>query len=159
LTYTVIYRTNQLNLGLAYDMPSGIDTEPQVYSCTMKPESKLWRKIKNNTPKISWTRLESWSSYGVPDLLGYNDFCAFFMLEMKIARSPKVSFSPHQILFHTTRTKRNFIIIEDASSSCIKLYKSSAIHGLMTDHRETPCLAMDDWEHIQRILIDEPFDA
>jgi hypothetical protein len=125
----------------------------------MKPESKFWQKIKKNTPKISWTRLESWSSFGVPDLLGYNDLCAFFMLEMKIARGPKISFSPHQILFHTIRTKRNFIIVEEASSSCVKLYESSAIHGLMIDHRETPCLAMNDWEHIQRILINEPHDA
>ena len=55
----------------------------------MKPESKLWQKIKKNTPKIQWTRLESWSSFGTPDLLGYNDNCGFFMCEMKIARGPK----------------------------------------------------------------------
>ena len=64
----------------------------------MKPESKLWQKIKKNTPKIQWTRLESWSSFGTPDLLGYNDNCGFFMCEMKIARGPKISFSPHQKL-------------------------------------------------------------
>ena len=36
---------------------------------TMKPESKFWQIIKKNTPKIQWTRLESWSSFGTPDLL------------------------------------------------------------------------------------------
>jgi hypothetical protein len=70
----------------------------------MKPESKFWQKIKKNTPKIQWTRLESWSSFGTPDLLGYNDNCGFFMVEMKVARGPKISFSPHQKLFHQTRS-------------------------------------------------------
>jgi hypothetical protein len=113
------------------------DTGPQTkYHCTMKPESKFWKKIKKNTPNIMWTRLESWASFGVPDLLGYNDNCGFFMVEMKIVRGNKVSFSPHQILFHTVRTKRNFILLEEASSSSVKLYESSAIHGLLSDYRE-----------------------
>ena len=39
----------------------------------MKPESKFWKLVKKNTPKIQWTRLESWASFGVPDLLGIVD--------------------------------------------------------------------------------------
>ena len=46
---------------------------------------------QENTPKISWTRLESWASYGVPDLLGYHDSCGFFMCELKIAYGSKIS--------------------------------------------------------------------
>ena len=125
----------------------------------MKPETKFWQKVKKNTPKINWTRLESWASFGVPDLLGYHDSCGFFMVELKIARAPKISFSPHQELFAMTRTKRNFILIEDTSSRSTKLYESKAIHGLLTDHRETPCAAQDDWDHIQRVLINTPLDA
>ena len=87
----------------------------------MKPESKLWQLIKKKTPKIQWTRLESWSSFGTPDLLGYNDNCGFFMCEMKVARGPKIVFSPHQKLFHMTRPKRNFIIVQDASLGHVKL--------------------------------------
>ena len=75
----------------------------------MNDETKLWKKLKKNTPKINWTRLESWASFGVPDLLGYHDTCGFFMVELKIARGPKISFSPHQKLFHLTHTKRNFM--------------------------------------------------
>ena len=78
----------------------------------MNEETKLWKKLKKNTPEILWTRLESWASFGVPDLLGYHDSCGFFMVELKIARGPKISFSPHQKLFHFTHTKRNFILIE-----------------------------------------------
>jgi len=125
----------------------------------VKPETKFWQKVKKNTSKIQWTRLESWASFGVPDLLGYHDSCGFFMVELKIARAPKISFSPHQKLFAMTRTKRNFILIEDTSSRSTKLYESKAIHGLLTDHRETPCAAQDDWDHIQRVLINTPLDA
>ena len=125
----------------------------------MKPESKFWKLIKKNTPKIQWTRLESWASFGVPDLLGYNDNCGFFMVEMKIARGPKISFSPHQKMFHLTRTNRNFILLQEPLEGNVKLYESKAIHGLLVDHRETPTLAMNDWDHIQRLLVREPLDA
>jgi hypothetical protein len=125
----------------------------------VKPESKFWKLIKKNTPKIQWTRLESWASFGVPDLVGYNDNCGFFMVELKVTKSKKVHFSPHQRMFHLTRTQRNFILLRDASLGAIKLYESSAIPGLLTDHRETPSLAIDDWDHIQRLLIREPLDA
>jgi len=125
----------------------------------VKDEAKLWKKVSKNTPKIKWSRIESWSSYGIPDLLGYHDSCGFFMCELKIARSSKLSFSPHQILFHTTRKNRNFIIAQEPRSGSIKLYGSSALQGLLTDHRETPCLALDDWDHIERLLINAPLDA
>ena len=125
----------------------------------MKPESKFWKIIKKNTPKIQWTRLESWASFGVPDLVGYNDNCGFFMVELKVTKTKKVHFSPHQRMFHLTRTQRNFILLRDASLGAIKLYESTAIPGLLTDHRETPSLAIDDWDHIQRLLIREPLDA
>jgi len=125
----------------------------------VKPESKFWKLIKKNTPKIQWTRLESWASFGVPDLVGYHDSCGFFMVELKVTKTKKVHFSPHQKMFHLTRTQRNFILLRDASLGAIKLYESSAIPGLLTDHRETPSLAIDDWDHIQRLLIREPLDA
>jgi hypothetical protein len=125
----------------------------------MKPESKFWKLIKKNTPKIQWTRLESWASFGVPDLLGYNDKCGFFMVELKVATGNKISFSPHQKLFHLTRTKRNFILVQIPSLKCIKLYKSSSLQGLLLDHRETPSLAMNDWDHIQRCLLARSPDA
>ena len=125
----------------------------------MKPETNLWKKLKKNTPKIDWTRLESWASFGVPDLLGYHDSCGFFMVELKVTKTSKVSFSPHQKLFHLTKTKRNFILLEDTSLRVIKLYESKSIHGLLLDHRDTPSLTNNDWEHLQRLLICEPLDA
>ena len=78
------------------------------------------------------------------------------MCELKIAHGKKIHFSPHQKLFHMTRTKRNYILVEQAaegSKSSVKLYGSSSIHGLLEDHRDTPPLAADDWNHIQRIFL------
>ena len=125
----------------------------------MKPETNLWKKLKKNTPKIDWTRLESWASFGVPDLLGYHDSCGFFMVELKVTKTHKVSFSPHQKLFHMTKTKRNFILLQDTSLGAIKLYESKSIHGLLLDHRDTPSLTNNNWEHTERLLINAPMDA
>ena len=119
----------------------------------MKRESKLWQLVKKKTPKIQWTRLESWTSFGTPDLLGYHDNCGFFMVELKVAHSHKITFSPHQKLFHITRPKRNFILLGTDVPRSIKLYESKSIYGLMEDYRDTPSLATDDWDEINRLLI------
>jgi Holliday junction resolvase len=124
----------------------------------VKPESKLYQKFKKNTPSILWSRLESWSSFGVPDLLGYNNLCGFFMVELKFTQSNKVKFSPHQILFHTTRNKRNFILIEQAhraSRSSLKLFASSEINNLLTGIDKAAPLAVDDFKLITKILINQ----
>ncbi len=124
----------------------------------MKPESKLYQKFKKNTPSILWTRLESWSSFGVPDLLGYNNLCGFFMVELKFTQSNKIKFSPHQILFHTTRNERNFILVEQAlraSLSTLKLFASSEINNLLTGIDKAAPLAVDDYKLITKILINQ----
>ena len=119
----------------------------------MKPESKFWKEVKKNTPKIKWTRLESWTSFGVPDLLGYHDSCGFFMVELKVASGNKIHLSAHQIMFHTVHSKRNFILVKEASASSVKLYESSAIHELQSNIRDAKIAAQDDWTAIQEALI------
>ena len=37
---------------------------------TTKPETRFWKKLKDLTPKVHWTRIESFSSPGIPDLHG-----------------------------------------------------------------------------------------
>lgn len=126
----------------------------------MKPESRFWQEVKKNTPNIEWTRLESWASHGLPDLLGYNNFCGFFMVELKVVSKGKPRFSPHQIMFHTTRTVRNFILLKTLAPRSIKLYESSALNGSGKLVRDP--LVVDNWSHIQSHLIhgyDHPLDA
>ena len=100
----------------------------------MKPEKKLYQNLKKNTPLIQHTRLETFINLGVPDCLSYNDLCGFFMIELKVSKSNKVRFSPHQILFHTQKSKRNFLLIQHAPPrlpSSIKLYESKSIQDLI----------------------------
>ena len=125
----------------------------------MKPEQKLYQKLKKNTPNILWSRLETWVTFGIPDLIGYHNSSGFFMVELKIQTGNKIRFSPHQILFHTTRNKRNFILVEQApprAPSSLKLYGSKSIEGLILDPREVKPLAVNDWALIENLLIDKP---
>ena len=96
----------------------------------MKPETKLWHELKRITPQISWTRLENTSVLGTPDLLGYNNSSQFFTVELKVTSGNKIRFSPHQIAFHVKHPKNTFILVEDLSSSTLKLFPGSRIQEL-----------------------------
>ena len=77
-------------------------------------ERQLWKKLKNETTGISWTRLENWALFGTPDLLGYTSNGTFFTLELKTTGSKKVNFvrfSPHQISFHIKHKKNTFVLV------------------------------------------------
>ena len=98
----------------------------------MKPEQKLWQYVKRNFKKITWTRLENLSSFGTPDLLGYNTNCHFFTVELKVVKGRKIRFSPHQISFHVRHPLNTFIIVKklaprDSKLDEIYLYKGSDI--------------------------------
>ena len=79
---------------------------------TLKAERKLYEKLKRNCNKISWIRLENLSLSGTPDLLGYNANSHFFTVELKVTKSNKVKFSPHQISFHVKHPRNTFILVE-----------------------------------------------
>jgi len=93
----------------------------------LKPERKLYAKIKKFIPKISWIRLENLSLSGTPDLLGYNTFGHFFTVELKVTKSNKVRFSPHQIAFHLKHPRNSFIMVEALGSGAVKLFEGSRI--------------------------------
>ena len=96
----------------------------------MKPETKFWHELKRITPQIKWTRIENTGSFGTPDLLGYNTFGHFFTVELKVTRSRKIRFSPHQIAFHKLHPKNTFIMVKHLASSDVKLYEGSKIDEL-----------------------------
>jgi hypothetical protein len=93
----------------------------------LKPEQKLYAKLKKYIPEISWIRLENLSLSGTPDLLGYNTSGHFFTVELKVCRGNKIRFSPHQIAFHIKHPKNSFIMVEALGSGCVKLYEGSRI--------------------------------
>ena len=96
----------------------------------MKPEQKLYAKVKKSIPKISWIRLENLSLSGTPDLLGYNNSGTFFTVELKVTKGNKVRFSPHQIAFHVKHPRNSFILVEHLGSGTVKLFPGSGIMAL-----------------------------
>ena len=97
----------------------------------MAPERKLYQKLKKNITSISWIRLENLSSSGTPDLLGYNTFGNFFTVELKVTKSNKIRFSPHQIAFHVKHPNNSFILVESLDQRCVKLFSGSKIQELV----------------------------
>ena len=78
----------------------------------MGAEVKLYKKLKAFTPQIIWNRVENLSLPGMPDLLGYNTSGTFFTVELKVTKSNKIKFSPHQIAWHVQHPKNSFILVE-----------------------------------------------
>jgi Holliday junction resolvase len=117
----------------------------------MKPESKFWQEVKKNITGISFTRLESWASAGVPDLLCYNNNGKFFTIELKVTKGNSIRFSPHQISFHIKHPKNSFILKKALGPLSIKLYEGSKILEL---HKREPCACIaEGWTKVQEYLV------
>ena len=96
----------------------------------MKLESKFYNELKRITPQIRWTRIENTSHLGTPDLLGYNSSGKFFTVELKVTKSNKIKFSPHQIAFHVRHSKNTFILVKSLGQSDLKLFQGTQIKQL-----------------------------
>ena len=95
-------------------------------------ERSLWRKLKIETPKISWIRIENWALLGTPDLLGYSPLGNFFTLELKRTKSRKVQISPHQVAFHTKHKKNTYVLVACAPKlGTFRLYPGARILELV----------------------------
>ena len=111
----------------------------------MKPEQKLYEKIKRKFKKFSLIRLENNSLHGTPDLLVCNDNGHFFTIELKVCKGNKIRFSPHQISFHVRHPKNTYIMVEALGPSTVKLFPGSMIHELVACglKLEPLCLSLD----------------
>jgi len=93
----------------------------------MAPERKFYQKIKNSFSGFSLIRLENNSLHGTPDLLVCNANGHFFTIELKVTKSNKVTFSPHQISFHVRHPNNSFILVEALGPCTVKLFRGSRI--------------------------------
>ena len=114
----------------------------------MGPEQKLYKKLKESTPNIIWNRIENLSIPGMPDLLGYNKSGTFFTVELKVTKSRKVRFSPHQIAFHKTHPKNSYILVQalgPCTTNRFQLFRGSRITELVACglELEACCLGLD----------------
>ena len=78
----------------------------------MAPERKLYQDLRRNTSGILWNRIENLSLLGTPDLLGYNNNCNFFTVELKVANGNRARLSPHQVSFHFQHPKNSFVLVQ-----------------------------------------------
>ena len=98
----------------------------------VKNESELWHYLKRKTPNIIWTKIENTSHLGTPDVLGYNKNNTFFTVELKVSKSNKLRFSPHQLAFHIRHSKNSFIIAIQLLDQSLKLYEGDQVEILAT---------------------------
>ena len=109
----------------------------------MGPEAKLYKKLASQWSDFSFTRLENISLLGTPDLLVYNTSGNLCTVELKVTKSKKIRFSPHQIAFHTRHPDNTFIMVKalgpcTPNTSPISMYHGHRIRelaacGLMLD--------------------------
>ena len=100
----------------------------------MGAEQKLYKKLKAFTPQIIWNRIENLSIPGMPDLLGYNTSGTFFTVELKVTKSRKIRFSPHQIAWHVQHPKNSFILVETLDPRAVnrfQMFRGSRIMELV----------------------------
>ena len=121
----------------------------------MGSEQKLYKKLKSATPKIIWNRVENISVVGMPDLLGYKTNGHFFTVELKVTKSKKVAFSPHQIAFHIKHPTNTFILVATPDQSSPKLYPGSAIQELVACSSQLDAcgLPLAAWSELEHVLL------
>ena len=116
-----------------------------------KPEAKFWQLLKKNLSQISWTRIETRTIQGFPDLVGCFPSCGFFTAELKVIYSNKLKITPHQIawnLQHHLKGGRCFIIATTLEQSTIKIYGGDKGRELAQNVPQTEPIA----------VFDKPFD-
>lgn len=120
-----------------------------------KPESIFWKEVKSKLKDFSLTRLESWASAGVPDILAYNKNGTFFTIELKVTNSKKLRFSPHQISFHMKHPNHTFVLAKLLGPCSIKLYEGTQVLGLVGKKHEEITPVADSWtlvlEHLKKL--------
>jgi len=101
----------------------------------MGPEAKFYQQIKRNFKSLSLIRIENSSLLGTPDLLVYNTSGNFCTIELKVTKSKKLRFSPHQIAYHVRHPNNTFILAKtlgpcSSNTSPIFMFRGSRIREL-----------------------------
>ena len=101
----------------------------------MGPEAKFYQQIKRNFKSLSLIRIENSSLLGTPDLLVCNTSGYFCTVELKVTKSKKLRFSPHQIAYHVRHPNNTFILAKtlgpcSSNTSPISMFRGSRIREL-----------------------------
>jgi hypothetical protein len=112
----------------------------------MGPEAKFYQQIKRNFKSLSLIRIENNSLLGTPDLLVCNTSGHFCTVELKVTKSKKIRFSPHQIAFHKRHPHNTFILAKtlgpcSPNTSPISMFRGSRISELVISGLELEACA------------------
>ena len=120
-----------------------------VCHMTAKPETKFWKKLKEITPEVHWTRIESFSSPGVPDLHGVfrgkDGYPISFFVELKCTKLKKIALTPRQISWNYSYNEAgglNFIMAATLPNRALYIYSGGMARELSITGLDTEPLAI-----------------
>ena len=105
----------------------------------MSDERNLWKRLKNNTKSIVWTRIEATSGLGIPDIFGY--YKRGFWVELKVIANNKLNFSAHQIAWinrHYSLGCPVFVLASDPLPKTLKLFSGSIVRSPFSINEKDP---------------------
>jgi len=97
-----------------------------------KPEARLWQALRKGVTDVHWTRIESWSSPGVPDL-NCRALFGEFWIELKVTKNNRIKLSPHQIAWHLARSRvngRSYILTREGGRDPLVLFSGNQARSL-----------------------------
>jgi len=125
----------------------------------MAEEKNLWIQLKNNTKSIIWTRIESSTGLGIPDLFGY--YKRGFWVELKVIVNNKINFSAHQIAWihrHYSAGCPVFVLARDPLPKTLKLFSGSIVRDPLSIDQKSPLCSIgpgsrtQGWEQLLLML-------
>ena len=144
----------------------------QPKSSRKKSESQFWTTLKEATskqlPQYKLTRLESWATLGVPDLLVCDDEGVFHLIELKSITGKAAKLSPHQISFFSRHSNASVWVLIYRSGGAIApqvyLFHGSKVLELAKKGlRAEPCGVWDekgmDWGEVWERIKSRPAEA
>ena len=107
-------------------------------------ESTFWKNVKSITPNIYWTRIETYGTPGIPDLMGV---ClspklkrnVSFWCELKISKGLCLNLSPFQIAWNIKRyslCKDNFIMAKIPETRQVMFWTGACSRELAINYKE-----------------------
>ena len=117
-------------------------------------ESRLWtsfrQAISTSPKKWTTTRIETWATPGVPDILLCDEAGGFHFVELKTTAGQAVDLSPHQVAWHTRHAHASvWVLIEQAAASdrprALHLYHGRDAVSLRTDGLRHPAAGSWSW--------------
>jgi hypothetical protein len=125
---------------------------------TKSNEYYLYQTIKTNLNKVHFTRVESTTINGIPDVNACKNGSEC-LLELKCNSDKNLGLSKHQIVWIGNRIKAGgkvFILNRPLSQRAIKIYTGSVVRESGISDNEQPTLVLGptkfDWEALDKLL-------